>query len=172
MTPARSDLIMLADGWRVRPLDEIQWVLEHRPDGRIEPDTERWLPKACCRTKSGLLTAASRLMAEGAVLDAAPLAALPDNFDGSPPVPRRELLIAGTVAASEQEINAGIGAVLASGMTLDQIGSVIERHRSEIVRLLALVGLQDEQSAADLERIKQIAGELLAATGDRRRARL
>jgi hypothetical protein len=77
----------LGNGWRVRPLDDLQWVLERRakPErGRLKSDGERWLAWAYCRTRVGLETALPRLRAEGIVLDPARLAALPEFFDAPP----------------------------------------------------------------------------------------
>jgi hypothetical protein len=87
-----SATIMLGPDWRVRPLDDLQWVLERRDVSRLDPAGARWRPWAHCRTRTGLETALSRLRADGVVLDPASLAALPDHYDGSPAMPRRALL--------------------------------------------------------------------------------
>src|SRR5262249_27965957 len=93
MAPIDSDVaaggaIALGSDWQVRPFDHLQWVLERREAGPIKRDRARWKPRAYCRTRVGLETAVSRLRAEGAILDPAPLADLPAVFpDGTRPAP-------------------------------------------------------------------------------------
>jgi hypothetical protein len=72
--------ITLCEGWRLRPLDHLQWVLERlggAPEGVVEPVGERWRPQAYCRTKAGIQTALSRA---GLRASPAVLAGLPEYF--------------------------------------------------------------------------------------------
>ena len=80
-------MIQLAPDWRVRPLDELQWVLERRRPG-LYAGGERWDAQAFCRTRAGLETALSRLKCgwKGTqiTLDPALIAHLPDYFIPDP----------------------------------------------------------------------------------------
>lgn len=50
-------MIKLSDDYRIRPYDEVQWVLEYRrPHSRTKAGAERWNILAYCRTKVGLET--------------------------------------------------------------------------------------------------------------------
>jgi hypothetical protein len=86
-------MIELSPDYRIRVLDELQWLLERRTvtgggrwkgqDRRLNDDgarNERWLPYAYCRTKIGLETALSRLRSEGVQLDARLITHLPNFF--------------------------------------------------------------------------------------------
>jgi hypothetical protein len=77
-----SMTITLADDWRVRPIDALQWVIEHRDQkgrrSRLELAGERWRAMAYCRTRDGLYCALSRF---NAGVDVAPLAVLPERFE-------------------------------------------------------------------------------------------
>jgi hypothetical protein len=77
--------IMLCAGWRLRPLDHLQWVVE-RLDGPREAGAglagERWRPQAYCRTRLGIQTALSRA---GLRADPVLLAGLPEYFDPGNP---------------------------------------------------------------------------------------
>jgi hypothetical protein len=156
--------VMLGPDHRIRPLDHLQWVLEVRAvpgGGRWKGQArqlehagearERWLPYAYCRTKAGLETALSRLK----VLDPAPLADLPDHFDGSPARPRRPFIEQRIVVPSGAEISRGIALAVAAGISLPQIDAAITANRPRTARMLALVGLQDEQ--ADLGRLRRLS---------------
>jgi hypothetical protein len=85
-TIAASSL-SLAPDWRVRPLDELQWVLERRNKARpgdLKVFAGAWRPWAYCTTRLGLETALSRLKTEGVALDPTPLASLPAQFPTPP----------------------------------------------------------------------------------------
>jgi len=73
-------MIMLSADYRIRPLDHLQWVLEHRRS-QLKGGGERWDAYAYCRTRIGLETALSRLKCEGASLDRSLIAHLPDYFE-------------------------------------------------------------------------------------------
>jgi hypothetical protein len=77
--------IVWPEGYRVRALDHLQWVMERRDkkgrDGRLEPIGEVWRPVAYCRTRIGLETALSRLRCEKSVhLDSSLIAHLPEFY--------------------------------------------------------------------------------------------
>jgi hypothetical protein len=76
------DMTIIAQtaGWRVRPYDSLQWVLERRRS-QLKGGGERWDVVAYCRTRDGLLFAVTRYKA-----DIAPgeLAHLPPFFEESP----------------------------------------------------------------------------------------
>lgn len=76
-------MIALSDEWRIRPLDELQWVIERRAKakaGRLQPIGGRWQARAYCRTKAGLKTAVTSLKAEGFSLDTRLVDNLPVQF--------------------------------------------------------------------------------------------
>jgi hypothetical protein len=81
-----DDVIIWPEGYRVRPLDQLQWILERRDQkgrgGRLEPVAEVWRPYAYCRTRTGLETALSRLRASSGVrLDPQLIAHLPEFYE-------------------------------------------------------------------------------------------
>ena len=92
-----TTVVMFALDWRVRPLDQLQWVLEQqdrrpRPleDGRPSPLElvgERWRPRAYCRTLDGLHHALTKF-APG--IDRSPLAGFPAMFGPVTPPLRRD----------------------------------------------------------------------------------
>ena len=68
--------ITLCEGWRLRPLNHLQWVVE-RQDGQDRHSKlagERWRIQGFCRTKIGIQTVLSRsgLRADTGVLDGLP----------------------------------------------------------------------------------------------------
>jgi hypothetical protein len=55
--------IALCEGWRLRSLDHLQWVVERRAEARrsrLGRVGERWLTQGYCRTKVGVETVLSR----------------------------------------------------------------------------------------------------------------
>jgi hypothetical protein len=57
-------MIQLSDDYRVRELDDLQWVLERRSTaepGRLKRRGGEWKAHAYCRSRAGLETALSRL---------------------------------------------------------------------------------------------------------------
>jgi hypothetical protein len=85
---APTTVVMLAPDWRVRPLDQLQWVLEQqdRRPRQLKLVTERWRPRAYCRTRDGLHCALTRF-APG--IDRSPLAGFPAMFGPVTPPLRR-----------------------------------------------------------------------------------
>lgn len=157
-TTAKSSTVALAEDWRVRPLDDLQWILEHRRSG-LKGGTARWDARAYCTTRAGLETAVSALKADGVVLDPAPLAQLPETFDGRPPtLSRRELLDRRIAKPSGEEIVTGVRKAVAAGIAHADIARLLQARRSETVRLLARIGLQDDGSVDDLGRLAKLVG--------------
>ena len=76
-------MIWLSSTWRVRSLDEVQWVLEHEMPGTGARGA-LWRAWAYCRTREGLETALSRLRCgwrgTKVTLDPALLSELPERF--------------------------------------------------------------------------------------------
>ena len=66
--------IEFAGGWRVRPLDEIQWVLEHR-HSPLEAAGEGWRVRAYCKDPGG-----PAILLRTIDLDPAPVRHFPDRF--------------------------------------------------------------------------------------------
>jgi hypothetical protein len=80
-----SGATTLLEGWRLRTLDHLQWVVERRvtaQEGSVKHDRERWLPQAYCRTKLGIKTTLSRFSLH---TDPVVLAGLPEHFDAGAP---------------------------------------------------------------------------------------
>jgi hypothetical protein len=56
-------IVALCEGWRLRPFDHLQWVVERLAEprcSRLERVGERWLIQGYCRTKVGVETVLSR----------------------------------------------------------------------------------------------------------------
>jgi hypothetical protein len=159
-----ADKVEIGPNWRiVRCSDGPQWVLEHRVSSRQERDGARWLPRAYCRTRPGLVTALSRL----AAADPGLVAQLSERFDGSVSAPCRSLMEQRITTASFDEITTGIAKAREAGLTFLQIRHALERSRRETVRLLGLIGLQDAQSSTDLQRLRNSIADMC---GGRRRS--
>jgi hypothetical protein len=72
--------VALCGGWRLRPLDHLQWVVERldgAPEGSSGLAGARWRAQGYCRTRVGVETVLSR---SGLRACPAVLAGLPDYF--------------------------------------------------------------------------------------------
>jgi hypothetical protein len=80
-----SGATTLCEGWRLRTLDHLQWVVERRvtvQEDNVKRDRERWLPQAYCRTKLGIKSTLSCFSLRA---DPVVLAGLPEHFDAGAP---------------------------------------------------------------------------------------
>jgi DNA topoisomerase VI subunit B len=132
--------IPLDADWRVADADG-QWVVESRVmprRGRLEPDTERWQPRAYCHTRTGLLSAVSRIMPG---LDACS-ARLPENS---------ETMSALAEAESFADIRRirDVAVVIASGAKDNNLRAAGRKIRNRANRLIAQQVHQDRCAPSD-----------------------